>query len=106
MPLSDFLQITCTFRQLILLDNPRVMHHPLDVFLAIDFVISNFISQKNWNALRADTRYKKIMEEAQINWWKPYYEQLGAYWEQKDSPKGSIAIEGMANSKNLNPHLI
>ncbi|MEH0788923.1 hypothetical protein [Vibrio alginolyticus] len=95
-----------SYGNVILLDAPRVMHHPLDIFLAIDFVISNFIAASKWHELRADTRYKKIIEIAQKNWWKPYYEELGNYWDSLGNHKGSIAKGNIKASRLLNPHLI
>lgn len=94
-----------SFGNIVLLDTPRVMHHPLDIFLAIDFVVSNFVFVETWDDLRSEVRYRKIIEQAQEWWWKPYYEALGNYWANKTN-KGQIAKENIALSKKLNPHLV
>lgn len=95
-----------SYGNIILLDTPRVMHHPLDILLAIDFVVSNFVFSETWNDLRNEIRYKKIIEQAQEWWWKPYYEALGNYWGSKANHKAKNAQDNMVLSKKLNPHLI
>ncbi|MGD1456755.1 hypothetical protein [Vibrio harveyi] len=95
-----------SYGNIILLDTPRVMHHPLDIILAIDFVVSNFVFAESWNDLRSEVRYKKIIEQAQESWWKPYYEALGSYWISKANNKAQHAKDNIALSKKLNPHLI
>lgn len=95
-----------SYGNIILLDTPRVMHHPLDILLAIDFVVSNFVFSEAWNDLRNEIRYKKIIEQAQEWWWKPYYEALGNFWESKTNNKAKNAKDNIILSKKLNPHLI
>lgn len=96
-----------TYGNLVILDAPRVMHHPLDVILGIDFVISNFFSAIQWQKLRAKKEYHRIVEMAQENWWKDYYLALNSYWESKSksrlTPKDRAAI---VSAKRLNPHFI
>ncbi|EMF5208972.1 hypothetical protein V3738_004732 [Enterobacter roggenkampii] len=95
------------YGEVIILDNPRVMHHPLDVFLAIDFVISNFYPKKEWSKIRADTFYKKIIKDAQRAWWKGYYEKISSYWERCDrNNKGDISNAAIFEAQKLNPHFI
>lgn len=93
------------YGDLVILDTPRVMHHPLDAILGIDFVISNFFASLVWQKLRAKKEYRVIIEKAQRNWWKDYYASLSAYWddENKRSPAGRITID---NARRLNPHFI
>lgn len=91
---------------LVLIDTPRVMHHPLDLFLAVDFVISNFIELDDWNSLRSNTRYQKLMEKFQQYWWKPFYTELGNFWASKANDRGQAAKNNIAASKRLNPHLL
>ncbi|PMK16018.1 hypothetical protein [Vibrio splendidus] len=95
------------YGELVILDNPRVMHHPLDVFLAIDFIITNFYPEKEWKKLRADNRYKNIMFKAQTSWWKPYYEQLASYWSHHATAKKVGASKKVVDdAKKLNPQLL
>lgn len=93
------------FGRVVLLDSPRVMHNPLDAFLAIDFIISNFYPQSVWRGLRGHQIYKRIIEKAQHYWWKPYYENLASYWEYKeDKSTGSQKI--VSEAQKLNPHFL
>lgn len=95
-----------SYGNLVLIDTPRVMHHPLDLFLAVDFVVSNFIELDDWNSLRNDTRYKKLMEKFQLCWWAPFYTELGNFWDSKKSSKAKASQLNIAASKRLNPHLL
>ncbi|TMO53470.1 hypothetical protein [Pseudoalteromonas phenolica] len=94
-----------TYGDLILLKTPRLMHHPLDVFLAIDLALSNFLPFDLWTKLRADTGYQIILKDSQLKWWKPYYENLGNYWNNRKG-KGKLDIAETKKSLELNPHLL
>lgn len=94
-----------SYGDLIILKSPRLMHHPLDAFLAIDLALSNFLPLENWTKVRANTGYKIIMQDSQLKWWKPYYENLGSYWTNKKG-KGREKEESVLKSLQLNPHLL
>lgn len=62
--------------QVVLTAAPRIPHPPLDLFLAIHFVISNFYSRKDYdfvNELFNDEEYQLIIKRAQQRMWKPYF---------------------------------
>lgn len=92
------------YGDIIILDAPRVMHPPLDLFLAVDFLVTNFLEQRAWQALRADTRYKSMIKDAQNNWWKDYFQQIAEYWGQADNQANQLIVQNKA--KLSNPHLI
>ncbi|MGS0569280.1 hypothetical protein [Vibrio parahaemolyticus] len=94
-----------SYGDMVLLKNPRLMHHPLDALLAIDLALSNFLPLDKWEKLRADTGYQMMMKKSQTNWWKPYYETLGNYWNNKSS-KGQKSQKLVTKSLELNPHLL
>jgi len=63
--------------QVLLTGAPRLPHPPLDIFLAIHFVISNFYNRNSHpfvDELFRDDDYNLIIERAQERMWKPYYE--------------------------------
>ncbi|EPL9568806.1 hypothetical protein MMK73_000859 [Providencia rettgeri] len=86
-----------SYGDLILLDAPRLMHPPLDLFLAIDFLISNFTLDRIWKNIRADTRYQKIIKNSQDKWWKGYYQQISDYWIHQSSGKEDTQKRASAN---------
>tara|TARA_Y100001951_G_scaffold105350_1_gene122206 strand:+ start:6909 stop:7625 length:717 start_codon:yes stop_codon:yes gene_type:complete len=94
------------YGKIALLDNPRVMHNPLDVFLGIDFIISNFYPENEWKKLRADQRYERLIKAAQENWWRPYYLSLADYWQHKDNKKSKESQQVVNRAKRLNPHFV
>lgn len=61
----------------LLLVSPRILHPPLDVILAIDFVLANFYAPI-WKELRNESGYQRIIAAAQHYYWKPYFQQIAA----------------------------
>ncbi|HHF2981646.1 TPA: hypothetical protein ACPJ0L_002578 [Vibrio alginolyticus] len=95
-----------SYGDMIVLKSPRLMHHPLDAFLAIDLILSNFLDLTIWKQLRANTQYKLALKESQLNWWKPYYEKLGNYWETMGNSTLKDAKQNLSAMRDLNPHLL
>lgn len=91
------------YGELAILDTPRIMHPPLDFFLAVDFMVTNFLETRAWQELRADDTYKKIIIESQKNWWKEYFQQISDYWEF--TTNGADDISKRSFAKLSNPHL-
>ncbi|TDO29226.1 hypothetical protein [Sediminibacterium goheungense] len=56
----------------ILMDSPRIMHPPLDLVLAFDFVIKNFYTYETHKVLTDDLLYKRYIKNAQYRLWRPY----------------------------------
>ena len=56
----------------ILMDSPRIMHPPLDLVLAFDFVIKNFYDYNKHKSLTEDPSYKRYIKNAQYRLWRPY----------------------------------
>jgi hypothetical protein len=62
-------------------DAPRVMHPPMDIVLAIDFVLANYYSFHlcdDYHRLLMDEGYQKIVNNAKKRFWKPYFLGLAA----------------------------
>ena len=81
---------TQDYGELVLLDAPRLMHPPLDIFLAFDFLLTNFIERRIWQSFREDTRYKELIKLAQVKWWQKYYQQIADYWNHQTSGKDDV----------------
>ena len=56
----------------IIIDAPRIMHPPMDIVLAIDFVIKNYYKNDDHKVLTEQAQYKKNIRNAQLRIWRPY----------------------------------
>lgn len=83
---------------LLLLPAPRIGHPPMDIVLAVDFVLSNF-SGEEWNGLREVDDYRVKVANAQEIFWKPYMEHIMSWWEKGNRPDRKYL-------RSLWPHLI
>lgn len=68
------------YGEVLLLESPRLLYPPMDIVLAIDFVLGNFYSTSSGkvNNLRKDSTYQKIVNNAKNRFWKPYFLGLAA----------------------------
>lgn len=64
---------------ILILPSPRIGHPPMDVVLAVDFVLSNFAGI-HWKDLREVSDYSKRLSEAQTKYLKPYVESMLSWW--------------------------
>jgi hypothetical protein len=64
--------VNFNYGDFILLDSPRLMHPPLDLVLAFDFVIKNFYTFHDHRKLTESSEYRKYIKNAQYRIWKPY----------------------------------
>jgi len=68
-------------RGVLVLDAPRLPIPPLDLNLAIDFVVTNYAGA-NWQALRRDTQYAHPIRDSMRRIWGPYYACLASHFTQ------------------------
>lgn len=78
------------------LDTPRVMHHPMELILSIDFILSNFFPTI-WNKIKPLPRYKKILKKYQKDFILPYFKSIVQHFE---------ATENEWNAQEIYPQLI
>ena len=60
--------------------SPRIAYPPMDAILGIDFILTNFIHRDKITSVRADSRYRRLVQEAQKNYWKPYFDAISSSW--------------------------
>jgi hypothetical protein len=82
----------------IVLDTPRIMHPPLDIVLAIDFVVKNFYHKAEHHTLTENEVYKRYIKNAQYRLWRPYVLAFSSNFEDLnhldiDSTFGKNIIE-------------
>lgn len=92
------------YGDLLIMDAPRLMHPPLDLFLAVDFLLTNFIESRTWKNLRADTTYQAIVKDSQKDWWKDYFKQISEYWDNYGL-SGINSTQACGLARLSNPHL-
>ena len=54
------------------LSAPRLPFLPMDFFLGIDFIISNFLNKADYYKISGNSLYKKALENSQNSVWKQY----------------------------------
>lgn len=59
---------------------PRIGHPPLDVPLAIDYVLQNYVPERLIRSLRNESSYIKIMQRSQYRLWRPYAISFASLW--------------------------
>lgn len=65
--------------ELLILNSPRLAHPPLDLFLAIHFILENFLNTQTYTkqaGIFADPLYQDIMIRAQKRVLDPYYSAI------------------------------
>ncbi len=67
------------FGSSIIMDNPRVIHYPMDFIIGFDFVISNF-TPALWKALKRENAYIRMMKNAQTRTIKPFISSLAHHF--------------------------
>lgn len=91
------------YGEIVLLDAPRLLHPPLDLFLAFDMVLTNFYERRVWADFRADTTYQELIKKSQEKWWKDYYNQIADYWKHQTS--GTVCVKKRQTAHTANPYL-
>lgn len=71
------------YGQAMFLDTPRIMHHPMDFILGMDFVLSNYFSNK-WDEIRKkEHNYNTLVGKYQNILLKPYYKAMSDHWDTR-----------------------
>lgn len=67
--------------QALFFDAPRIMHHPMDFILGLDFVLSNFFPQI-WEKIKQEGEYINILKKYQEYFILPYYKSIVSYFDR------------------------
>lgn len=70
------------YGQALFLDSPRIMHHPMEFILGIDFVLSNFFP-KIWNDIKKSPDYFDTIKKYQQYFMQPYYQSIANSFDNK-----------------------
>jgi len=77
------------FGGLLLLPSPRVMHPPMDIILACDFIIKNFYEKSKHIEMTTLPGYVDLINKSKNRYVKPYAYALASAWE-KSLEKGNL----------------
>lgn len=69
-----------TTGNLVILESPRLMHHPMDGIMAIDFVIRNFYEVDTHQLLTDLKTYNQLLKKAHDRFLRPYILSLASNW--------------------------
>ncbi|MEM9299106.1 MAG: hypothetical protein AAGA64_12055 [Bacteroidota bacterium] len=97
------------FGDLLLLESPRFAQLPLDLPLAIDFVIRNFYEKEKNQKLLKNKIYKDVLANSQRFFWRPYFLGVAQHWLEKKNNRwadiDNLNIDNALKSVKLNPHI-
>jgi len=85
------------YGEALFLDSPRIMHHPMELILGIDFILSNFFPTI-WNKIKGNRQYKKILEKYQKYFVQPYYQAIANSFDR--------ALPQNWNAQDIYPQLV
>lgn len=85
------------YGQALFLDSPRIMHHPMELILSIDFILSNFFPLI-WQNIRKSPDYCDVLRKYQEQFIKPYFKSLVEHFDNDVVPSW--------NSIDICPQLI
>jgi hypothetical protein len=77
------------FGSLMLLSSPRICHPPLDIVLAIDFILRNFYEKETHSIITQDRGYKRCIRNAANRFWRPFAISYASFWIQDYSNLGA-----------------
>lgn len=61
-------------------DAPRIMHHPMEFILGVDFLLSSFLPVA-WNELQQESGYTKIIKRYQRYFVYPYFKSIYSHFD-------------------------
>lgn len=77
---GDFLKYKDT-GDILILPTPRIPYLPMDFFLGVDFILSNFMPRdKYFDCFMGDPEYRSMMQQSQNNIWRPYVLSIAHHW--------------------------
>lgn len=72
------------YGQVLILDSPRIMYHPMEFILTVDFIVSNFLPE-TWKKLKKEHMYITILKQVQKLFVEPYFRSLINFFDNVPS---------------------
>ena len=64
----------------IYLDVPRLVHYPMDLFVGLSFIVTNFYKKGTMDKLRANSVFTHRFNESENQVLKPYFCSIASKW--------------------------
>ncbi|MBR3571772.1 MAG: hypothetical protein IKN99_00760 [Bacteroidales bacterium] len=64
---------------------PRIPFPPVDEYLGLDFIISNFFEKSSYIGFRTNAFFKQKIAESQNKLWKDYFNIIMGFWNKKNT---------------------
>jgi|GEM_PF-823754 len=64
----------------VLMDSPRLIHPPMDTYIAVDFVLANFLPVK-WAEIRSEGDFASRLGKSYSDYWSPFFEAIAEAWK-------------------------
>lgn len=68
--------------ELLVLETPRIAHHPMEFILGMDYLISNFYPNIRKQLMTGKQEYRRLIEKYQNKMLKPYFHAITSNWEK------------------------
>lgn len=81
------------FGKLLLLPSPRIIHPPMDIVLACDFIIRNFYTIARHKQLTENPGYQQLLSNASARYWKNYSYAMASSWNPALQVKNLPAVK-------------
>lgn len=67
---------------LLVLETPRIAHHPMEIILGLDYLIFNFYPNIRKRLMNGNQEYRRLVEKYQDKIIKPYFFSIASNWEK------------------------
>ncbi|MEJ5051008.1 hypothetical protein WH221_14355 [Chryseobacterium culicis] len=81
------------FGNLLLMPNPRIIHPPMDLILACDFIIRNFYKKTTHQSITNLPAYKDIFNRAANRYWASYAFAFASKWND------TLSVSNLSHNK-------
>ncbi len=68
--------------ELLVLETPRIAHHPMETILGLDYLISNFYPKVRKGLMNGNQEYRRLIQKYQEKIIKPYFLSISSNWEK------------------------
>ena len=89
---------------LIVSETPRISHHPMDLILSIDYLLSYFFPTKRKEMIKKSREYVLLLKKYQDAILKPYYHTLSNHW--KFEANGEAINNPLWNPVSIHPQIV
>ena len=90
--------------ELIVMETPRITHHPMELILGLDYLISYFFPETRKEIMKKSREYSMLLKKYQEIILKPYYHTLSSRW--KYEPQSIISGNPLWTPISICPQIV